>query len=63
MSELKPCPFCGSKHLLVTHLRRDVNSVVCIDCGGEGPEKLGRDDAISSWNRRAGDEAENLPSK
>lgn len=63
MSELKPCPFCGSKDLRISHVGRDWNSVICRDCGGEGPEELGREDAISSWNRRAGDEADNLPSK
>ncbi|WP_407080602.1 Lar family restriction alleviation protein [Enterobacter roggenkampii] len=61
MSELKRCPFCGSKDLRIGHVGRDWNSVTCRYCGGEGPEELGREDAISSWNRRAGDEADNLP--
>ncbi|ENK7136053.1 Lar family restriction alleviation protein [Enterobacter roggenkampii] len=63
MSELKPCPFCGQKNLLISHQNRNICSVVCFDCGGEGPEELSRKEAITSWNRRAGDEANDFPSK
>ena len=50
MTELKPCPFCGS---------RDVESwgkywvvVVCLACGARGPSEVGAA-AIAAWNERS----------
>lgn len=50
---LNPCPFCGSKTL-----RPFDNAVVCMICGGSGPDMghcLGpvcRSEAIAEWNKR-----------
>ena len=57
MDELKPCPFCGCKKILV---RRDYEAIIerhraiCIMCSAQiyrgTPEG-----AIEAWNRRAED--------
>ena len=56
MSELKPCPFCGSK--AHTPLIQSMWFVECDnkDCGalmGFDAEKVSQEEAISAWNRRA----------
>ena len=45
MSDLKPCPFCGSRQDLENY----TGFVKCGKCGAEGP--VGK----SNWNDRAGD--------
>lgn len=64
MSDLKPCPFCGSKGI-TTHLSRERSSsefsweyqIVCDcnlgGCGGSGRYSQNPQEAIEAWNRRA----------
>lgn len=58
MSELKPCPFCGTKeglnNLLVGRFAREIWSVGCfsVRCGCEGPLRKTKSGAIQAWNRR-----------
>jgi len=59
MSEaLKPCPFCGSKHLRVK-VGDFCCWVECDDCEAEGPflilrgSKRIREKGIKAWNTRA----------
>ena len=54
MSELKPCPFCGSKRAV----RHGVIStsqvyVQCMDCGARTHKFGGSEKAIEAWNSRA----------
>ena len=69
MSELKPCPFCGSDKVkvlngaswMIEKYRGKVRSVTCLECGVNGgiftmvslTEKQAVNRAIKSWNRRA----------
>jgi hypothetical protein len=54
ITDLKPCPFCGSSDLDVF-----ANTVSCDQCGCDGPRQDGpemycdRRIAIEAWNRRA----------
>ena len=67
--ELKPCPFCGKQHLIVSSLEHNdrVNAwkwtadILCSDCFGEmgthgfhTSEKEAIDDCVKNWNRRWG---------
>lgn len=44
MSQLKPCPFCGSKNLYAARIY-----VICRNCGAEGPVKS---EPEKEWNTR-----------
>lgn len=47
------CPFCGSVSAPPDLDGDDVSwVVVCPDCGGRGPTRSTRDDAVAAWNRR-----------
>ena len=50
MTELRPCPFCGSDRLLHTGGARVW--VSCIACYGEGPVLRDKSAASEAWNRR-----------
>ena len=58
MSELKPCPFCGSKdveirwHAPLFGEMAMLNYVICNDCGAMGSHKILESEAIKAWNRR-----------
>lgn len=53
MPEIKACPFCGSKDVIVNSKHR----VTCMRCGGAGPDcESSNKSAILEWNIRAGDE-------
>lgn len=54
MSELKPCPFCGSERVNVAEIVGDFFAV-CGNCGAQGKQRATISDAIGAWNRRAGD--------
>jgi Lar family restriction alleviation protein len=60
-TELKPCPFCGSKAQRLTNMPfynlpqyRGRRAILCTHCG---VIMLGRDEeaAVELWNRRADD--------
>ena len=53
MTELKSCPFCGSKaRLMAQHFTDDshIYSVGCRRCGMEGPHMHDSGPAIVAWN-------------
>ena len=57
MSELKPCPFCGSPHAsetaTATGFSWSKSVYVCHSCGATGPRGENRDSARAAWNTRA----------
>ncbi len=60
IEELKPCPFCGSKSVM---LEKGSNGyqVCCWYCGARGKYVVARsifskERAIDAWNRRAGED-------
>ncbi|MDO4953350.1 MAG: Lar family restriction alleviation protein [Synergistaceae bacterium] len=52
MTNLKPCPFCGSKDLRAVKFTNNHASVVCDKCFTYGPESKNEAAAIKTWNRR-----------
>jgi hypothetical protein len=53
MTELKPCPFCGSEELNTW-----IDCVYCTECGAQGPDADDKDLdlARAAWNGRAQDD-------
>jgi hypothetical protein len=50
---LEGCPFCNSCPAL-THEKLGVLwFVFCVSCGGRGPERHAKKDAVDNWNRRS----------
>lgn len=49
--KLKPCPFCGSKDVVVDE-EYPSRYVRCRGCGVEGGLRDSRDEAAAAWNRR-----------
>ena len=43
-----PCPFCASTEFGY----REQYKVWCSDCGAEGPDAEGWDEAVLAWNQR-----------
>lgn len=58
--ELKPCPFCGSKDVVLVEIPEDTHCVECWDCSAKVESYNGMDDAIAGWNSRAIDRDELL---
>lgn len=54
MSELKPCPFCGSDSLRVAWVNRDMCRVHCYGCGADGATCFNEQTCVEWWNTRAG---------
>jgi Lar family restriction alleviation protein len=48
---LAKCPFCGSENA-APYAVKSCHSVLCVACGGEGPEQDSESAAIAAWNRR-----------
>lgn len=47
----RPCPFCGSRHLLNAPEEDGSFKVSCLFCGGSGPAGMkSNDDAWLAWN-------------
>ncbi len=67
MSELLPCPFCGSDEIFVSQAVQGSCWVVCenLHCGAIGPTQPARAAAAAAWNSRArvgtGDASETRP--
>ncbi len=54
MTELKPCPFCGSSEL-DTNCDKYYNNVVFVECNicsSRGSARYSEKDAIAAWNCR-----------
>ena len=66
MSELKPCPFCGSAPTMVTDAIEEGDiyndcQVICRECGASGEFEKDTSVSIAAWNRRAApSETENV---
>lgn len=54
MFDLKPCPFCGSKHVVIVFGNGDDHLVECESCAACGPTEDTRQEAAEAWNRRHG---------
>lgn len=59
MSELKPCPFCGSDDVF-RGMFEEVHYVECWDCSAKVESYNGLEDAVAGWNARAIDRDELL---
>ena len=53
MSELKPCPFCGTSNCEIVSNGHDSQFVECMFCGASGPAHENHDETTEAWNRRA----------
>lgn len=55
MSELKPCPFCGSDEIGREDFASggELITLRCLNCGAIGPITYKFDAALATWNRRA----------
>ena len=49
--ELKPCPFCGKKPVLIIVPETMERLIVCSECCNQFPHKT-EEEAIDAWNRR-----------
>lgn len=58
MEELKPCPFCGSCDIAVNFDILDYGEEYfceCNKCGSTSSNRLNKENAIATWNTRAGE--------
>jgi Lar family restriction alleviation protein len=55
VSELGPCPFCGSDEVFVNQAVQGSCWVICeaLSCGASGPTRPTPAEASAAWNRRA----------
>lgn len=57
MSELKPCPFCGGKAVVIHEPFTNTVHIECISCGATSVRHLDNEkQAIKKWNRRVTDD-------
>lgn len=52
MPDLKPCPFCGGKPILVFSLSTSAVRCERQRCLATGPDRKTDERAIAAWNRR-----------
>lgn len=59
MDDLKPCPFCGGKAILVESIHAQVFKVECMNtscyCFNTSTIFSNKTNAIEAWNRRTND--------
>lgn len=55
MSELKPCPFCGSADIKI--IGRFERYAVCMNCDVAGPQRPADEEVTGEWNTRPGEKA------
>ena len=57
MSDLKPCPFCGSRYINMNYIREDDvlegAYVECANCGVSTRIYDDPDEVVEFWNRRS----------
>ena len=58
MTQLKPCPFCGSKNIAKVLLPGVKWITGCIDCGCRTSEFYRSTESVMMWNNRVGPEDE-----
>lgn len=51
MEELKPCPFCGGREIIIKR-GKYVWWCKCKHCGTESGVRVKKREAIEAWNRR-----------
>ena len=57
MTELKPCPFCGDKEIVVSPTGfHGAYIAYCIQCHSNTGDYDTKEEAIAAWNRRVCDE-------
>ena len=56
MSELKPCPFCGGEATLWKDCLADRPWHILCGCGGRVGYFVTKEEAVTAWNRRVGDD-------
>lgn len=72
MGELKPCPFCGGKAIILYHENGDSyrsniyypskrGAVICEKCRCSLHTYARAKDAVNAWNRRVGERDGNTP--
>jgi Lar family restriction alleviation protein len=49
---MKPCPFCGSVKLNITHSDSGLSAVECEQCGAAGPLDEEDAPAVERWDQR-----------
>ena len=64
MTDLKPCPFCGSEKVVFANEEDDSCCIRCTDCGAQVGHywdyMSDNEDIAGLWNRRADGEVELL---
>ncbi len=51
-TELKPCPFCGSKDVIIKQDDSCGHTVICFKCNAKTDRCLSQKLAVEAWNRR-----------
>jgi Zn ribbon nucleic-acid-binding protein len=59
VNELKPCPFCANKDILISHYKKDGIQIRCSNCGVMFQQRVMRksiewlqERLIEDWNSR-----------
>jgi Lar family restriction alleviation protein len=55
MTDLKPCPFCGSTNITAVEYIMGFWKHFCHECETEGPAGKTKDESLGRWNTRHGE--------